>query len=813
MSNVSCVDFAPYLIGNFNLYAGDVIKERALPDIRDGLKPVQRRILYAMYCLGLYSNSQYKKCARTVGETLGKFHPHGDQSVYDALVNMAQFFTKRYPLVNGHGNMGSIDGDGAAAMRYTEAKLSSIGELLLKDINKDTVDYISNYDESEEEPSVLPGLFPQLLCNGSTGIAVGMACSFAPHFANDVYKACDKIIEDCINNQETDIDSLIDIIKAPDFPTGGIIVNPTEVRKAYKTGKGKVVIRSKYIIETNKDKNNIVFTEIPYKVNKSNLVIQIDNLRKTKLPSIKEVRDESDKDGIRIVVELKKGTNVEWILQNLFKDTMAESSFSINHTAIIDGKPHENIDLKTLIESFVLHSINIIERKCNYDLIKSTNRKNIVDGILIALSNIDRIINIIKTEDDDKNIINIFSEEFGLNEVQTKNIINTKLGVLKRVSIERLEIEQEELNNTINKLNDILNNKILLLIETQKSLKEISSIFDKDERKTTIQKVDTNNTVTERELVKDENVVITLTNNGIIKSVKETDYNVQKRNGTGTNTLTKVEDKIQYVMNLSTKDDILLFTNTGYCYILPAYSIPISKKNLQGKYLNNYIDLEEKTKILNVIASTKNDRNKHIILVTKKGLLKLMTADTIKTKRDRLKVITLNDDDEIASVLFIDKTNQISLFTSKGYSITININDIRPIGRTGMGVKGIRLKEDDYVVSAAIYDKDKTFLISSKNGMIKRCYFHELRAQNRGGSGVSVCKLNINDNVASVVSLLDNNDILLTTQEGKTIRIKSDSVPIFGKQAKGVKGIKLSSTDSVISINLLEKDIGENVYE
>lgn len=724
-----------------------------------------------------------------------------DQSVYDALINMAQSFTKRYMLVDGHGNVGSIDGDSQAAMRYVESKLSNIGQLMLQDIDKDTVDFKSNYDESEQEPTVLPGLFPQLLCNGSTGIAVGMACNFAPHYAGDIYSACNQIIEDTVNGKDTNIETLIDIIKAPDFPTGGLIINPEEVRKTYLTGKGKITVRGKYNIESIKDRNNIVFTEIPYRIKKSDLIVKIDELRKTILTDIKEVRDESDKDGIRIVIELKKNTNTEWILQNLFKNTPLESNFSINHTAIVNGIPKENIDLKTLLNEFLYHAVNVVKRRCIFDLNKANNRKNIVDGILIALDNIDRVIEIIKSEDEDNKIIELFQNEFSLNEIQSKNIINTRLGSLKKVSILKLKLEQEELSSKIDDLNGIVHDDILLLRETQRSLNEIADLFKKDTRKTIINEA-TVSGITKKELVKEENIIVTVTNNGLIKSIRETDYNLQNRNGSGVKTELKESDSISHIIKLTTKDNILFFTNYGYCYTLPAYQIPIVKRNAQGQYLSNYIELAEDEHILNIVGLTDNDNNKRIMLFTQNGMVKQMLPDTVKSRHNKIKVISLIDDDIIASVLFVNEFDSVSLFTQNGLSISFKANTIRPSGRTSQGVKAIKLN-NDFLISAILYEADKYYLTATKNGLVKRSKISELKLQSRGGSGIIAIKLNENDCLAKVVSCSQQDEILIVTQEGQTIRIKVDCVGVFNRATKGVKGIRLNNTDSIIGLSVL----------
>ena len=653
----------------------------------------------------------------------------------------------------------------------------------------------------------MPTLFPQLLANGTTGIAVGMACSFAPHRVLDVYKACDKIIEECLNNNyDVNEDEIIDIIQGPDFPTGGIIINPQEVRKAYKTGKGKIIIRGKYNIETIKDKSSIVFTEIPYKINKSSLMNQLDELRKNTLTEIKEIRDESNKDGIRIVIELKKGINTDWILQNLFKKTVLQSNYPINHTAIVDGKPKEGIKLLELLFSFIDFCVQVVKNKTKFNLDKFIERKNIVDGILIALDNLDRIIEIIKTEDSDQSIINTFNKEFKLNEVQSKNIINTRLGTLKKVSVNKLKTEQNDLFCRINMLNDILNDKNLLLKETKNSLQETSELFKHDPRRTEI-KQNVNLTVSDRrDLVKEEKIIITLTSNGVIKSVKETEYNTQHRNGTGIKNKIKEEDTVYKVMHLTTKDDILLFTNTGYCYILPAYTIPITKNNGNGKYLSNFVDLDEQTYIVDTMVATKKDVNKHIMLFTKNGLVKRMLSETVKSRFNKIKVMTLLDNDEITSVLFVTEEDNIALFTKNGQVALFKVNAIRASGRASQGVKGIKLKDNDILVSALVYNEQSSCFIVTEQGIGKRLPMSLLSLKNRGSQGILGIKLDKNNYVAQVSSCTENNDILITTLNGQTIRIKASSVGELGRNSKGVKLMRLNDNDQIIGFSVLERE-------
>lgn len=811
-NNVQEIDFGPYLLENFMRYADSVVTDRALPDIRDGLKPVQRRILYDMYLLGLHPNSQYKKSARTVGDVLGKFHPHGDQSVYDALVNMAQDFNKKYPLINGHGNMGSIDGDTSAAMRYTEAKLSTIGELMLQDINMDTVEMISNYDETELEPKILPTLFPQLLANGTSGIAVSVSTSFAPHKVSDIYKALDVILENLINGEETSIEDLIEIVKAPDFPTGGVIVNAKELSDIYKTGKGRVLIRSKYEIEENNGRYSIVITEIPYKVNKAKMVTQIDDLRKTSLSEIKEVRDESDKNGIRVVIELKKNVNYEYVVKVLLKKTLMQSSYPIEHNCLYNGKPYQNVDLKFLLEGFLLHVAEVIRRKTNYQAKVASDRLEIVNAILVVLDNLDTTINIIRSSKTDSVAVNSLINVLKLNDRQAKAIVNMRFSSLTQSSADKYKDEQAKLQNKLNEYCSILKEQRALLKQTRLCLSEVASLFNKEQRLTQIEEDTTSsNSINKRDLVKDEPIIVTFTTNGIVKSVREKEYKLQGRGGTGSQAVKLQEnDTIRNILKLNTTDDLLFFTNTGFCYTLPAYIIPISNKNNAGRYIKNFISFTNDESIVNVLPLTKEDKDKQIFIVTKLGTIKQMTAETARSKRgNRSRVAVLKENDAIASVLFINTNDEVMMFSKKGLATRIKTDKVRAMGKIAAGVKGMKLSDNDIITSAIIVNNDKKILLLSANGYAKQCEFANFTTVNRGAKGVKACKLNNDDYIAAVASVQNNDDIFIMTKNNKMVRIASETISCIGRAGRGVRAIKLNN-DVVIGIAVtqrLEDDI------
>lgn len=792
----------PYSFLNYAMY---VITDRALPNIRDGLKPVQRRILYDMYELGLFHNRPHKKSARTVGDVIGKYHPHGDSSVYEAMVKMAQDFNTRYPLVDIHGNAGSIDGDSAAAMRYTEARLALPGEQMLKDINKNTVNFVPNYDESLEEPEILPTFFPQLLVNGVTGIAVGMASSAPPHHADSIYNALKYMIKCELEGKEITIDNLIDIVQAPDFPTGGEIIELQEVHKGYRTGKGKVTIRAKYDIEETKNSKLIVVTEIPYQVNKAKLVAKIDELRKESIPEIKEVRDESDKDGIRIVIEIRKTANADWIMKKLYKRTSLQSSFSMNMVALVNGVPHQ-YNLKEALEYFLAHVAEIIIRRTQFDLDKATKRLHIVEGILTCLGQIDEVIAVIKASKTNEEVITNLQSNFDLSEEQAQAIANMRLRTLSQASAEEYSNEKAQLEGNIEKWNDILSNNNSLLNTMLVELDEASKIF-KDERRSTIVTNVTDSSISERELVKDQDLIVTLTRNGLLKSIPETEYSKKNRGTKGTKAGNlKDDDSIEFMLTINSRDDILFFTNQGKCHVLGAYKIPISSRTNVGRYVNNFIQLEENEKIVSMLSKTIDDTEQDLLFATKHGIGKRLKLEELSKTRNATKVITFKENDELVSVNLLNNDEQIVVLTAKGQAVKIDPNadgkGIRPMGRTAAGVKLVRLTDDDYVVNSVIVNDEESLLLVTENGLGKRINFSDLTLYNRGAKGMRAITINERTGpLVGAISVNEDHDLFVATAEGLLNRISIDGIRIMGRNASGVKIINLNEGDSVVSIS------------
>ena len=805
-------DISERLADSFMSYAMYVIVDRALPDIRDGLKPVQRRILYDMNELGLYHNKAFKKSARTVGDVIGKYHPHGDSSVYLAAVNMAQDFNMRYPLIAGHGNFGSIDGDTPAAMRYTEMKMSLYGETMLRDINKDTVNWEPNFDETLQEPTVLPTLFPNLLANGTTGIAVSMATSIPPHHAGSLYDAAKFIINNELEGKGTSIDELIEIVKAPDFPTGGQIINLSEVHKAYRTGKGRVVIRSKYEIEEAKGKQQIVVTEIPYKVNKAKLIEQIDNLRKESIDDIKEVRDESDKDGIRVVIELKKDANANWVVNKLLKHTQLQESFSMNMVAIANGKPHQ-FTLKEALEYFLAHVAEVIIRRTQHDLDKAHKRKHIVDGILLCLDQIDEVIETIKSSKSNAEVVTNLQENFCLSEEQAKSIADMRLRSLSQASQEDYLAEAEKLTNDINAWNDIVNNDKVLLRTMLHELNETSEIF-KDERRTEIVHIDPTSSDV-REMIKEEDLIITLTSKGIIKSVRAEELSRKGRATKGTKSSAKEGDSIDFILTVNSKEDLMFFTNKGRCHTIEAFRIPIVKKNQVGKYINNYIDLESDEKVVSMIARDVKDEDIHILFVTKNGVGKRFEISNLSKVRRTTKVINFNEGDELVSAILFDKGQDLLVLTANGQAVRFNpdaegTKGMRPMGRSAIGVKTVTLSNGDCVVGAVAVTEGEDLFLVTENGLGKRTEFHHFPTQSRGTKGVRAITVNERTGkLVAAVSVKEDDDLFIATQNRLINRISLEEIRPMGRNASGVKVISLNEGDYVTSISKNEEDEDE----
>jgi DNA gyrase subunit A len=803
-------DIAERTAYSFLSYASYAIGDRALPRVNDGLKPVHRRILYSMHGLGLRPNGAFKKSARTVGDVLGKYHPHGDTSVYDAMVGMAQDFNMRYPLVHGHGNFGNVDGDTAAAMRYTEAKLSPVGELMLRDIEKDTVEMQPNFDDSEAEPVVLPTLFPALLCNGTMGIAVGMATSMPPHNATDVYKALDRVLEDALNGEETSIETLIGIIKAPDFPTGAQIIDLKGIHEGYRTGKGRVVIRSKFTVEEEKGRQQIIITEIPYKVNKATLHIQIDEMRKNSLEDIKEVRDESDKDGIRLVIELKKDANVQWVIKKLLKHTQMQDSYSMNHVALVDGKPVEKLTLKDLIEHYLAHVADVVRRRTAFDLNKAEKRAHVVEGIISCLDRMDEIITVIRSSRPQSAVVPNLMSSFELSEPQAQAIADMRLARLSGASAEDYQAELDKLVGDITKWTEIINDEGALLTAVRADLHEVSQMFT-DGRLTEIAVV-SGETDDERDLIKDETLVITYTNKGLIKSVSETEYTAMGRRNKGTKSATmKEDDSVRTMLTVNSKDDILFLTNQGRCHVLAAFKLPVSSRTTAGKYINNYLNLEAEEKIISILSVSPTLADTDLLFVTKNGIGKRLELTNLSRRLSVTKIMSFKDGDELVSCTLVKAGQDVIVVTSGGQGVRFELDDekkgIRPMGRSAAGVILIKLRKHDRVVDVLVLDGSDTFLVMSEYGYAKRCAFKDFPSQSRGIQGVKVLPVTEKTGlIVSAMTVQENDDLFIASRNGQLSRTLVSEIPTMGRPALGVLTMGLKDDDVVVSIS---KNTGE----
>ena len=714
-------------------YAMSVIAARALPDVRDGLKPVQRRILHSMIELNNGPDKPHRKCARIVGDTMGKYHPHGDSSIYDALVKLAQDWNTRYPLVDGHGNFGSEDGDGAAAMRYTEARLSKISMEMLADINKDTVDFVPNFDETEKEPTVLPSRFPNLLVNGTTGIAVGMATNIPPHNLKEVIGATVKIIDNRIEeDRETSIDEIMQIIKGPDFPMGAEILGRRGIEEAYRTGRGKIKVRAVTDIEAMPNgKHKIVVTELPYMVNKALLIQKIVELVKTKrVEGITDVRDESSREGIRVVIELKKDTNANVLLNQLYKHTQLQDTFGVNMLALVDGVP-KILNISQMLGYYLKHQEDVVTRRTKYDLNKAEERAHILKGLLIALDNIDEVINIIRSSKSVQDAKNSLIERFGLTEIQAQAIVDMRLRALTGLEREKLEAEYKELMDKISYLKAILADEKKLLGVIKDELLVISQKYG-DERRTALGRdVDE---VTDEELIERENIVITMTKLGYIKRMPEDIFKAQNRGGKGIRGMQTIdEDYIESMIVTTTHNYLMFFTNTGRVYRLKGYEIPEAGRTARGVAIVNLLQLQAGEKITAVIPLKSYEDGKYLFMSTRNGMVKKTDISEYQNVRKTgLTAIVLRDNDELIEVKATNGEDDIFLITKKGMTIRFNEKDVRQTGRTSMGVKGIHLGKDDIVISMQMSSQGEKILLVTENGMGKRTLISEFNVQNRG---------------------------------------------------------------------------------
>ena len=787
-------------------YAMSVIAARALPDVRDGLKPVQRRILHSMIELNNGPDKPHRKCARIVGDTMGKYHPHGDSSIYDALVKLAQDWNTRYPLVDGHGNFGSEDGDGAAAMRYTEARLSKISMEMLADINKDTVDFVPNFDETEKEPTVLPSRFPNLLVNGTTGIAVGMATNIPPHNLKEVIGATVKIIDNRIEeDRETSIDEIMQIIKGPDFPMGAEILGRRGIEEAYRTGRGKIKVRAVTDIEAMPNgKHKIVVTELPYMVNKALLIQKIVELVKTKrVEGITDVRDESSREGIRVVIELKKDTNANVLLNQLYKHTQLQDTFGVNMLALVDGVP-KILNISQMLGYYLKHQEDVVTRRTKYDLNKAEERAHILKGLLIALDNIDEVINIIRSSKSVQDAKNSLIERFGLTEIQAQAIVDMRLRALTGLEREKLEAEYKELMDKISYLKAILADEKKLLGVIKDELLVISQKYG-DERRTALGRdVDE---VTDEELIERENIVITMTKLGYIKRMPEDIFKAQNRGGKGIRGMQTIdEDYIESMIVTTTHNYLMFFTNTGRVYRLKGYEIPEAGRTARGVAIVNLLQLQAGEKITAVIPLKSYEDGKYLFMATRNGMVK--KTDILEYQNVRktgLTAIVLRDNDELIEVKATNGDDDIFLITKKGMSIRFNEKDVRQTGRTSMGVKGIHLGKDDIVISMQMSSQGEKILLVTENGMGKRTLISEFNAQNRGGKGVKCYKITekTGDLVGAKI-VTDENDIMIITTEGIIIRTSCDGISTLGRVTSGVKVINLNYDHNVKVASMTE---------
>ena len=796
--NIINVDLEEKMKDAYLDYSMSVIVSRALPDVRDGLKPVHRRILYGMEGLGLDPNKPTRKSARVVGEVMGKYHPHGDTALYDALVRLAQDFSTRYPLAQGQGNFGSVDGDDPAAMRYTEVRMSKIAKEMLRDLNKNTVDFVPNFDEEEKEPVVLPSRFPNLLVNGSNGIAVGMATNMAPHNLNEAIDASIAYMR----NPEISIQELNKIIKGPDFPTGAKILGKKGIKDAYETGRGKVKLRGIANIEPfKKNRERIIVTEIPYQVNKAKLIQKIADLVKEKrIDGISDIRDESDRKGMRIVIEIKRDYNANIVLNNLYKYTQLETTFGIINLALVDGIPRI-LTLKELIKYYIDHQKEVVTRRTQFDLDKAKARKHIVEGLIIAIDNIDEIIKIIRSSYDDNEIKAIFLERFGLTDLQSQAILDMRLKRLSGLEIEKLNAENKELEETITYLLSILNSdeKLIDLIETE--LNEIKEKYG-DERRTKL--VADEGDIDIEELIEEEDILITLTNDGYIKRLPVDTYKVQNRGGKGISAAnTKEDDYIKRIMTTNTHEDLLFFTSFGRVYSLKGYQIPEGSRTSRGQAIINILSLNSGEKITEIMPLSELSEEDQIVLQTQNGKIKKTDANNFTSiQRNGIIAIGLEEGDKLISARHIEKEEELIISTKNGMTIQFNTEDVRSMGRQARGVRAIKLAKDDEVVAMNIRGEETYLLVVTENGFGKKTSFNNFKNQNRGGKGIRCHK--VTEKTGFVVDTIPvdiDEDIMMVSLRGDIIRIRAKDVSTTGRNTMGVtlKNMK-DDKDRIVSV-------------
>ncbi len=809
------VDLKKKMEDSYIDYAMSVIAARALPDVRDGLKPVQRRVLYSMIELNNGPDKPHRKCARIVGDTMGKYHPHGDSSIYGALVNMAQDWSTRYPLVDGHGNFGSVDGDGAAAMRYTEARLSKISMELLADINKDTVDFAPNFDDTEKEPTVLPSRYPNLLVNGTNGIAVGMATNIPPHNLREVVQAVVKMIDNRVEeDRETDIEEILKIVKAPDFPTGGIILGTRGAEEAYRTGRGKVKVRAVTNIETmSNGKNRIIVTELPYMVNKANLILKIAELVKLKkIDGITDLRDESNREGMRVVIELRRDANANVILNQLYKHTDMQTSFGIINLALVDNQP-KVMNLLEMLGYYLKHQEDVVTRRTKYDLNKAEERDHILQGLLIALDNIDEVIQIIRSSANTNEAKTRLMERFGLTDVQSQAIVDMRLRALTGLEREKLENEHKELVARIAELRAILADEKLLLGVIKTEISEIAVKYGDDRRSQIGYDI---YDINMEDLIPNENTIIAMTSLGYIKRMTVDNFKSQNRGGKGIKGMQTIdEDYIEDLLMTTTHHYLMFFTNFGRVYRIKAYEIPEASRTSRGTAIVNILQLNPGEKISAMIPVKDYEESKNLFMVTKTGIVKKTSImEYSNVRKNGLAAINLKEDDELIEVKTTDADSEIFLVTKLGMCIRFKETDVRNTGRTSMGVIGMNLDDGDEIIGMQTNKQGDYLLIASELGLGKRTNINEFTVQKRGGKGVKCYKItDKTGDVVGVKAVREGQEILMITSGGILIQIPVDQVSILGRITSGVKLIELEKGIKVAKIAKVREKVSNGDQE
>lgn len=809
------VDLKKKMEDSYIDYAMSVIAARALPDVRDGLKPVQRRVLYSMIELNNGPDKPHRKSARIVGDTMGKYHPHGDSSIYGALVNMAQEWSTRYPLVDGHGNFGSVDGDGAAAMRYTEARLSKISMELLGDINKDTVDFVPNFDDTEKEPTVLPSRYPNLLVNGTSGIAVGMATNIPPHNLKEVIAAVVKIIDNQVQESRgTEMEEILELVKAPDFPTGGIILGTRGAEEAYRTGRGKVRVRAVTNIEPmDNGKNRIIVTELPYMVNKANLILKIAELVKLKkIDGITDLRDETNREGMRIVIELRKDANANVILNQLYKHTQLQDSFGIIMLALVDGQP-KVMNILDMLHFYLEHQKDVVTRRTKYDLNKAEERDHILQGLLIALDNIDEVIQIIRSSQTTQIAKERLIERFAFSDVQAQAIVDMRLRALTGLEREKLENEHRELLAKIAELKAILADEKLLLGVIKEEMMIISEKFG-DERRSHIG-FDVYD-IDMEDLIPKDNTIIAMTSLGYVKRMTVDNFKAQHRGGKGIKGMQTIEeDYIEDLLMTTTHHYLMFFTNYGRVYRLKAYEIPEAGRTARGTAIINLLQLTPGEKVSAMIPIKDYEETKNLFMVTKKGIVKKTSIlEYSNVRKKGLAAINLREDDELIEVKSTDENTEIFLVTRQGMCIRFKETDVRATGRASMGVIGMNLSDGDEIIGMQLDHQGDSLLIVSENGLGKRTYLDEFTVQNRGGKGVKCYKITEKTgNVVGVKAVNDDHEIMMITTEGVIIQLRMEDISTLGRITSGVKMMNLEEDVKVAKIAKVRERVSDGNQE